>query len=146
MINIAGCFIVKDNKILMVQEAKKSAYKKWSIPIGHVEKNETIPDAALRETLEETGCKVSLKNVLTSFEKVTDDGKYSFTIFLADIIEESFDFDKSEILDVRWVDIEKVKQMPRENLRAYNFAQKILQDYEKSKTYPLDISDEDIER
>ena len=146
MINIAGCFIVKDNKILMVQETKESAYKKWSIPIGHVEKNETIPDAALRETLEETGCKVSLKNVLTRLEKETDEGKYSFTIFLADIIEENYNFDKSEILDVRWMDIEKVRQMPKENLRAYSLAQKILQDYENSKMYMIDDLDEDIER
>ena len=146
MINIAGCFIVRDNKILMVQEAKEKAYKKWSIPVGHVEKNENITDAALRETLEETGCKVKLKNVLTRVEKRTDKEQYVFTIFLADIIEENFNFDKSEILDVKWMDLETVKQMSKENLRAYSLAQKIFQDYENSKTYPLDILDEDIER
>ena len=55
MVVIAGCVIVKNNKILMVKEAKKKCYGQWSFPGGHVEENELITDAAIREVYEETG-------------------------------------------------------------------------------------------
>lgn len=60
MIVIAGCIIEKDNKILMVKEAKKKCYGQWNFPAGHLEENETIKEAAIREVYEETGCKVKL--------------------------------------------------------------------------------------
>ena len=58
MVVIAGCLIVKNNKILMVKEAKKKCYGQWNFPAGHVEENELVTDAAIREAYEETGCKV----------------------------------------------------------------------------------------
>ncbi len=39
---IAGCIIEKDNKILMVKEAKKKCYGQWNFPAGHLEGNETV--------------------------------------------------------------------------------------------------------
>ena len=39
---IVGAIVVKNNKILMVKEAKKNCYGKWAFPAGHLEKNETI--------------------------------------------------------------------------------------------------------
>ena len=57
-----GCysrvFNRKNNKILMVKEAKKKCYGQWNFPAGHVEENELVTDAAIREAYEETGCKV----------------------------------------------------------------------------------------
>ena len=61
---VAGSLIVKDNKILMIQEAKKSCYGQWNFPAGHVEEKELITDAAIREAFEETGCKIKLTGVL----------------------------------------------------------------------------------
>lgn len=64
MVVIAGCVIVKDNKILMVKEAKKKCYGQWNFPAGHVDEHELITEAAIREAYEETGCKVKLTGVL----------------------------------------------------------------------------------
>ena len=61
---IVGGIIEKDNKILMVKEAKKKCYGKWNVPAGHLEDGETIFEGAIREIFEETGCKVRLKNML----------------------------------------------------------------------------------
>lgn len=40
MVVIAGCIIVRDNKILMVKEAKKKCYGQWNFPAGHVDEGE----------------------------------------------------------------------------------------------------------
>lgn len=48
-------------KFLCVQERNK----KWWIPGGGVNPNETHEDAARREVQEETGIKVALKGILT---------------------------------------------------------------------------------
>jgi ADP-ribose pyrophosphatase YjhB (NUDIX family) len=46
---IVGGIIEKDNKILMVKEAKKKCYGKWNVPAGHLEDGETIFKGAIRE-------------------------------------------------------------------------------------------------
>ncbi len=51
-----ACVIEKDGKYLMVEERDKtSGALVFNQPAGHLEEGESIADAALRETLEETG-------------------------------------------------------------------------------------------
>ena len=78
MVIIAGCLIVRDNKILMVKEAKKKCYGQWNFPAGHVEENELITEAAIREAYEETGCKVKLTGVLPISTAILKEGKTKF--------------------------------------------------------------------
>jgi len=78
---IAGCIIRKDNKILMIKEAKKSCYGQWNFPAGHVEKFEKITDAAVREVLEETGCKVKLTGLLPIMSKNIQEETFIFFTF-----------------------------------------------------------------
>ena len=59
-IRIAGCLIEHDKKFLLVQEAKPAVYGKWNTPAGHVDEGETLEEAALRETKEETGYDVMI--------------------------------------------------------------------------------------
>ena len=58
---IVGTITVKENKILMVKEAKEECRGKWAFPAGHLENNESVFEGAKRETQEETGCIVELK-------------------------------------------------------------------------------------
>lgn len=142
MIVIAGCLIVKDNKILMVKEAKKSCYGQWNFPAGHVDENELITDAAIREAYEETGCKVKLTGVLPISTVILKDGVTAIMVkFTADIIEENIKFDKNEILDVKWIDIEEVKNMTEQELRGYDTGIQLLKDFEDKKVYPMEIFD-----
>ena len=48
---IVGGIIEKDNKILMVKEAKKKCYGKWNVPAGHLENGETIFEGLLEKYL-----------------------------------------------------------------------------------------------
>jgi 8-oxo-dGTP pyrophosphatase MutT (NUDIX family) len=50
-------------RLLMVREAAPECYGLWNQPAGHVEANESIPDAFLREVKEETGCTVRIDSL-----------------------------------------------------------------------------------
>ena len=143
MIVISGCLIVRDNKVLMVKEAKKKCYGQWNIPAGHVDEPEKITDAAIREIYEETGCKVKLTGVLPMITVIKENEQKLMVRFTADIIEENIKFDTEEILDVKWIDIEEIKNMPKEQLRAYNVNIQFIKDFEANKIYPLEIFNND---
>ena len=140
MFVIAGCFIVKENQLLMVKEAKEGCYGQWNFPAGHVEELEKITEAAVRETYEETGCKVKLTGVLPissiDFNKKETGIMIRFT---ADVVEENIRFDTNEILDVQWLDIEEVKNMTEKELRGYDTSIQFIRDFEDGKIYSLDI-------
>ena len=140
MVIIAGCLIVRDNKILMVKEAKKKCYGQWNFPAGHVEENELITEAAIREAYEETGCKVKLTGVLPISTAILKEEETAIIVkFTADIIDENIKFDTKEIIDVKWLDIEKVKNMTNRELRGYDTAIQDIKDFEDKKIYHLDV-------
>lgn len=142
MVVIAGCIVKKGNKILMVKEAQKKCYGQWNYPAGHMEEGEKITDAAIRETFEETGCKVKLTGVLPicSFNKL--EGTRILVKFTADVIEENITFDTDEILDVQWIDIDTIKSMSKEELRSYDINMAHLKDLEENKIFPLEVFDD----
>lgn len=138
---IAGCIIKKDNKILMVKEANKKCYGKWNYPAGHVENFEKITEGAIRETFEETGCKVNLAGVLPIACVDLETETHILIRFMAELLEENIMYDKEEILDVKWIEIEDMKKMREEELRGYDLAIKTLEDIENNNIYPLEIFD-----
>lgn len=138
---IAGCVIRKDNKILMVKEANPKFYGQWSYPAGKVEEYEKVTEGAIRETLEETGCKVKLIGVLPIASVDLKEETHIIIRFLAEILEENILFNEKEILDVKWIDIEDIKKMTKEELRGYDTNIKTIYDIENNNIYPLEIFD-----
>ncbi|MGD0664549.1 MAG: NUDIX domain-containing protein [Rhabdochlamydiaceae bacterium] len=53
----ATTYIIQDGKVLLIPHAKLG---KWLPPGGHVELNETPPECAIREALEETGLEIKI--------------------------------------------------------------------------------------
>jgi len=51
----AGLVVIQDNKILLAHPTGSKWKHTYSIPKGHIEAGESILDAAIRETEEETG-------------------------------------------------------------------------------------------
>lgn len=138
---IAGCIIKRDNKILMVKEAGKDCYGKWNYPAGKVEEFEKITDGALREVLEETGCKVKLTGVLPIASVDIENETHIIIRFTAEILKEDIRFDTKEILDVKWIDIDDIKNMKREEFRGYELNKKTIDDIENDNIYPIQIFD-----
>ena len=136
---VCATVIVRDNKILMVQEAKKKAYKKWWIPGGKLDEGETVFDAAVRETKEETGYDVSIKNILCIINPSND--RPLIIVFRADIISGDIAVNHEEILDVKWIPTNEVAQL---DLRVPKAMREILQMLERGEKYPLNIIKEVI--
>lgn len=136
---IVGGIIEKDNKILMVKEAKKKCYGKWNVPAGHLEDGETIFEGAIREIFEETGCKVRLKNMLPIMSGELENTTFMIITFTTELLEKKISFNKEEILDVKWISKEELENMGCEDLRDEKLIIKTLEMLRKNKIYPLDI-------
>lgn len=63
----AGVILEKDGKILLVKRKYKPKAGLWSLPAGFVEYDESPDAAAVRETFEETGIKVSIVKLFEVF-------------------------------------------------------------------------------
>lgn len=106
--------IQRNNKFLLVVEepAKTPAGKKvYNQPAGHVEKNETLFQAAVRETLEETGWHVKLTNFLgvSHYHSSHNDTTYIRHSFVADTqaYDQAVTLDP-DIIDTEWLTYEEV--------------------------------------
>ncbi len=62
------CVIVKDGKVLLVKRDHEPFKGYWVLPGGHVEKGETIRDAAVREMREELGLNVEVVETIGVFD------------------------------------------------------------------------------
>ncbi len=62
---IVGTVPEYQQKILLCRRAIEPRYGYWTLPAGFMENNETTGQAALRETLEESGAKVELGEPFT---------------------------------------------------------------------------------
>lgn len=95
---VAGAFIVKDEKILFLKHKK---YGFWLQPGGHVEPGETPDEAAIRETLEETGLKVEVVDEEDRFENFSAiDLPKPFNINLHEIEEDHWHLDFQYLVEV----------------------------------------------
>ncbi|WP_019632466.1 NUDIX hydrolase [Actinomadura atramentaria] len=63
-VDVAYALVTREDKVLMVRNADT-----WSLPGGRRESGETFADAAVRETLEETGLKVRAGGVVSVSEQ-----------------------------------------------------------------------------
>jgi ADP-ribose pyrophosphatase YjhB (NUDIX family) len=63
----AATITLWDNKIVLVKRGISPGYGKWVIPGGFVDRGETLEEAAVRETLEETNLQVEITSLLNVY-------------------------------------------------------------------------------
>lgn len=61
---VAGALFEMDGGIVLIQRAIEPGYGKWTFPGGFVERGEVAEEAAMRETLEETGLVVETDGIV----------------------------------------------------------------------------------
>lgn len=131
--------VKRDDKFLLVREFsdQKTVLNQ---PAGHVEPGETPLEAAVRETIEETGWHVR-PTALISFTTYLSPNN-GITYYRLAIAADAVEFDPkatldSDIEEALWLDYEEILQN-EDSLRSPMVMQAI-NDYLKGPLYPLDI-------
>ncbi len=115
-----GTLIQNDSgEILLIQEGKEHVRGKWNLPSGGFAKDdeeieETVKEAAVRETKEETGLEVEIEGLIGIYtrEAKRTDKKNTNIIFKASRVGGDLDPDKEEeIIDARYFSYEEIENL-----------------------------------
>lgn len=95
------CLIYKGDKILL-QDRVKNDWRGYALPGGHVEQNESIVDAVIREMKEETGLTVINPRLCGIKQFPIENGRYLVFLFKTDKFEG--EVSSSEEGQMKWID------------------------------------------
>lgn len=76
-------------QLLLVRRGRGAAQGQWSVPGGHVEWGETLHEAVVRETFEETGLEVVVDQYLGWVERISDPYHYVIMDFAVTMLDPS---------------------------------------------------------
>ena len=131
--------VERASKFLMVKE-NSGGRLVYNQPAGHVEVKESLLDAAIRETLEETAWRVSLEKLLGIYQYTSPENGITYIrhCFIAKAIEPRTERDLDEdIAEAVWVSLEDLEQ--RESEMRSPLVLEAIRDYRKGVNYPLSL-------
>ena len=106
----ASTVIVQDNKFLLVKARRGMAKGLWNNPGGRLEKGESFEEAAVRETLEETGFQAKLDRLVNTYQfQKSPDHHIVKKVFSTTITGGSLRIPKDEIEEAKWFSLEEIK-------------------------------------
>lgn len=111
-----GCIILNEGKVLLV----KHNVGHWGFPKGHMEKNETELQTAIREVKEETNVDVEIQEEKRYVEEYysNEDTFKQVVYFLATCKNMNIQKQEAEIAQIEWVPIEEaVNKITYENTK-----------------------------
>ena len=120
--------VVTDSKILLVQEAKGPYAGCWGLPKGHVEPNESIEEAVLRELFEETNIVGEVSGFIGLRTTQTRQGVGLFLCYK--ITANSFETQpqETEISDIRFITAAEFDSIEWVSAAMRGFAEVALKD------------------
>lgn len=104
---IADVIIVKNDKVLLVQQRKESAYGLWSFPGGHIEKDETLEEAVIREVREELGVDLLKPEYQKTYPLSMPDENLEINTFSGELSGE-IKLNEDELLAFGWFTIDEL--------------------------------------
>lgn len=105
-----GAIVVRADELLLVRRGHGPAAGEWSVPGGHVERNETMSGAVLRELREETGLEAMCGPLVGWVERF--DGEDHFVIFDFEVVllDDTEPVAGSDATEVAWVHVNDVAE------------------------------------
>jgi ADP-ribose pyrophosphatase YjhB (NUDIX family) len=147
---VVGAFIVRDGKLLLIQENHYPDAGKWNLPAGKLNVGESPMDAARREAFEEAGIAftpTALLGIHSVHRKDVPDELRELHIMrivfvgdsLGDVSLEHGEMEGgvTEIADSKWLLLEEVLALDNAQLR-YHDIKDLVRRYQQGITYPLE--------
>lgn len=131
--------VERDGRFLLVYE-EADGKQVYNQPAGHLDPNETLQEAAIRETLEETAWHVKLTGVVgvNLYEAPSNGVTYLRTTFIAEVLtrdtERALD---TGIIEAVWLTYEEILER-RAQLRSPMTLQ-IIDEYRAGRRFPMDV-------
>lgn len=135
-----AAIIRRNDQYLLVKERASSGRIVFNQPAGHVELNESIIDAVIREVVEETGLTFTPVALTGTYllSPAANGKTYLRFCFLGDVPEEQVASPQDpDIIDNCWLTKEQITQIPQKELRSALVLQ-CLKDYLKGVRIPLE--------
>jgi phosphatase NudJ len=129
--------VVRDgDRFLAVREAKHG--QGWYLPAGRAEPGETLADAAVRETLEETGVAIVLEGLLKLQHTPDEYGARVRALFLARPAGEQTPKSTADehSLEARWVTLDELARLPLRGPEVLDIFRWVA---DGAPVYPLDL-------
>lgn len=105
-----AAIIEQDGKFLFVEEESRGA-RRLNQPAGHLEAGETLLDAVVRETLEESGYVIHPTALVGAYQWAARGKGYVRFVFVAEIQEHRPDSPLDEgIIGPVWLSLEELRQ------------------------------------
>ncbi|MDR6879868.1 NUDIX hydrolase [Bacillus sp. 3255] len=119
---ISQALIIKDDKVLMVQQYVERGDIVWNFPGGSIEDGETPEEACIREVKEETGYDVIILKLLNC----TDD-KYTYLARIngGEMFLDSENEANEDIIEIAWVSVNDTNKWDDYTSPILNIYQKI---------------------
>lgn len=131
--------VEQDGRFLLVYE-EADGKKVYNQPAGHLDPDETLQEAAIRETLEETGWQVKLIGLLGVhlYEAPSNGVTYLRTSFIAEAV--SHDSQRAldtGIIDAVWLTYDEI--VARKNQLRSPMTLQVIDEYRTGKQFPLSV-------
>lgn len=132
--------IAQEDGIILIQEAEKKVYGRWSIPGGLIEHGENIFEATKREVKEETNLDVDLRGLIGVYNWYSKNYKTGEAcyIFQANNVRGEIKPQTDEILSAKLFTFREIVAMPDDSWSAPQFRQ-VIKDFRRGKLYPLEV-------
>lgn len=126
--------VVVNDEVLMVQEGEKHAYK-WNFPSGHLDADEDLIEAAVREVREETGYMVKIDNLITVQTSRSGGETNLIFFFEGSLVGNEPGIVEEDIEQVSFVSLSRVPEL---DLR-HDDLNDIINRLQNGETYPLNV-------